>query len=90
MKHITPAFLTALARFYANTNRWDLEAAGVITAGPSGDVAWKRFNHNFDIFIIKLTDEKRTALVGMVNRFLERGASPGAYEAVPAKQEERA
>jgi hypothetical protein len=66
---ITGKTLETLAYFYTNTDRDTLEDAGIIEKGPSGDTGWKRFNHNFDIFILKLSDEKQEALAGLVNKY---------------------
>lgn len=71
---ITGKFLESLAYFYTNTNRWDLEQVGIIPAGKSGDKAWERFNHNFDIFILKLSDEQQNALAGLAMRYIGEGA----------------
>ena len=51
---ITATQLRDFAFFLSNTSRWELEKAGIITPGPSGDTAWKRFNNDFDVFVIKL------------------------------------
>jgi hypothetical protein len=66
---VTGKTLENLAYFYTNTDRSTLEDAGIIQKGPSGDTGWKRFNHNFDIFILKLDDEKEEALAGLVNKY---------------------
>lgn len=64
--------LNGMAYFYANTDRYDLEDAGIIQKGTSGDTAWNRFNHNFDIFILKLSVEKQEALASMMTAYLAR------------------
>lgn len=61
--------LETLAYFYTNTDRSTLEDVGIIKKGPSGDTGWNRFNHNFDIFILKLDDEKQEALACLVNKY---------------------
>ncbi|TAX57149.1 hypothetical protein ELI01_18910 [Rhizobium leguminosarum] len=66
---VTGKTLETLAYFYTNTDRSTLEDAGIIQKGPSGDTGWNRFNHNFDIFILKLDDEKQEALAGLVNKY---------------------
>lgn len=66
---ITGTILKDLAHFYKNTDRDTLEAVGLIQKGPSGDTGWKRFNHDFDIFILKLSDEKREELATLINAY---------------------
>jgi hypothetical protein len=66
---ISSTFLKDMAYFYANTDRSKLEQGGLIQIGAGGDTAWKRFNHNFDIFILKLDDDKRHALTDMINSY---------------------
>jgi hypothetical protein len=74
-----------MAYFYSNTNRWDLEAAGLIPEGPSGDMLWKRFNHDFDVFILKLSDDKQEALAALMSRYIFPEPHPGiASEPVKA------
>ncbi|MDX0789260.1 hypothetical protein GOD70_22490 [Sinorhizobium medicae] len=63
---ITAAQLRDFAFFLSNTSRWELEKAGIIAPGPSGDTAWKRFNNDFDVFVIKLSAEKLKALTDMI------------------------
>lgn len=72
MTKLTPAFLEGLAYFYANTDRAELVDAGLIAPGKSGDDGWKRFNHNFDIFILKLSSEKQEKLSDLMQRFLPK------------------
>ncbi len=67
---ITGKLLESLAYFYTNTNRWDLEKAGIIAAGKSGDKGWERFNHNFDIFILKLSSDQQIALAGLAQKYI--------------------
>ncbi len=68
---ITAAQLRDFAFFLSNTSRWELEKAGIITPGPSGDTAWKRFNNDFDVFVIKLSAEKLSALADMISGYLQ-------------------
>ncbi|MDW9473176.1 hypothetical protein [Sinorhizobium meliloti] len=68
---ITATQLRDLAFFLSNTSRWELEKAGIITPGPSGDAAWKRFNNDFDVFVIKLSAEKLVALADMISGYLQ-------------------
>ncbi|RVH05059.1 hypothetical protein CN217_26525 [Sinorhizobium meliloti] len=68
---ITATQLRDFAYFLSNTSRWELEKAGIIAPGPSGDTAWKRFNNDFDVFAIKLPGEKLTALTDMINGYLQ-------------------
>ncbi|PDT55069.1 MULTISPECIES: hypothetical protein [Sinorhizobium] len=68
---ITATQLRDLAFFLSNTSRWELEKAGIITPGPSGDTAWKRFNNDFDVFVIKLSGEKLAALTDMIKGCLQ-------------------
>ena len=65
MSVFTGEMLKEMAYFYTNTDRSMLEAKGIIQTGKAGDDRWKRFNHNFDIFILKLSDEDRTVLASM-------------------------
>lgn len=69
MAVFTAKMLRDLAYFYANTERSRLESAGLVQAGKSGDVQWERFNHNFDTFILKLSDEKLTQLASMATKY---------------------
>lgn len=71
----TGPMLNELAYFYTNTDRSALEAKGLIAKGSSGDTGWTRFNHNFDIFILKLSAENQAVLADMVNEF----ADPNAF-----------
>lgn len=68
---ITVSQLRDFAFFLSNTSRWELEKAGIITPGPSGDTAWKRFNNDFDVFVIKLSAEKLGALSDMICGYLQ-------------------
>jgi len=68
---ITATQLRDFAYFLSNTSRWELEKAGIIAPGPSGDTAWKRFNNDFDVFAIKLSAEKLGALSDMINGYLQ-------------------
>lgn len=62
--------LKDIAFFLSNTSRWELEKAGIITEGPSGDTAWKRFNNDFDVFVLKLPADRLNALTDMINDYL--------------------
>ncbi|ASP77439.1 hypothetical protein CN138_09270 [Sinorhizobium meliloti] len=68
---ITAAQLRDFAFFLSNTSRWELEKAGIIAPGPSGDTAWKRFNNDFDVFVIKLSAAKLKALADMIAGYLQ-------------------
>jgi hypothetical protein len=68
---ITATQLRDLAYFLSNTSRWELEKAGIISQGPSGDTAWKRFNNDFDVFVIKLSAERLSALADMISGYLQ-------------------
>ncbi|MDW9787700.1 hypothetical protein CN071_17815 [Sinorhizobium meliloti] len=68
---ITTTQLRDFAFFLSNTSRWELEKAGIISPGPSGDTAWKRFNNDFDVFVIKLSAEKLTAMTDMIAGYLQ-------------------
>lgn len=68
---ITATQLRDLAFFLSSTSKWELEKAGVIAGGPSGDTAWKRFNNDFDVFVIKLPQQKRNVLAGMISGYLQ-------------------
>lgn len=65
----TPKLLTDLAYFFTNTDRSTLEKAGIIPEGKTGDDRWKRYNSNFDIFILKCNPDQLEALVGLANRY---------------------
>lgn len=78
----TPSILRKMAFFYSNTSRWQLEEAGIISTGPSGNTAWNRFNHDFDVFLIKLSPEKLEALTAMLNEYI--GPSVAASRAALA------
>ncbi len=67
---ITSQILRKLAFFYSNTDRSTLEHAGIIQPGSGGDTAWKRFNHDFDVFLIKLDAAKLEALTALLNNYL--------------------
>lgn len=71
MATVTANLLKELAYFYTNTDRSVLEDAGLIQRGPQGDTRWKRFNHNFDVFILKLSDEEQGVLAAMASDFIE-------------------
>lgn len=66
----TPTLLTDLAYFFTNTDRQALELAGIIKSGKSGDDKWERFNHNFDIFILKSDDKQLEALANLANAYV--------------------
>jgi hypothetical protein len=65
----TPDMLTELAYFFTNTDRQTLEQAGIIQPGKAGDDKWKRYNHNFDIFILKSNPDQLDALAKLVNDY---------------------
>jgi hypothetical protein len=64
---ISADLLTSLAKFCMNTNRWDLEHAGLVRPGEHGDADWTRFARHFDRFILRLPREKRDVLAAMIN-----------------------
>jgi hypothetical protein len=68
---ITASQLRDLAYFLSNTSRWELVKADIISEGPSGDTAWRRFNNDFDVFVIKLSGEELAALTDMINDHLQ-------------------
>lgn len=57
--------LKRLAYFLANTSMSELVEAGVITEG--NNTQWSRFNRDFDVFIIKLSDDRRQKLCDFIN-----------------------
>lgn len=65
----TPKMLTDLAYFFTNTDRAALEQAGIIQQGKAGDEKWKRYNHNFDIFILKSDEPQLAALAKLANDY---------------------
>ena len=69
MSVFTGEMLKELAYFYTNTDRSMLEEKGLIQTGKAGDGRWKRFNHNFDIFILKLSDDDRAVLAKMATDY---------------------
>lgn len=69
--------LKRLAYFLANTDMSELVEAGVITEGNNDQ--WKRFNHDFDVFVIKLPDDRRQKLCDLINDRL--GLRPSVLEA---------
>lgn len=72
---LTAETLRLIGFFYANTGRDMLEIHGIIPAGPSGDAQWKRFNNDFDIFLLKLTPAKLDTLCRMINEYISQGLS---------------
>lgn len=62
----TASSLKELAFCTANTSMDELAGAGVITHGD--EVAWRRFNTNLDIFIIKLPAVRLEAFADLMNR----------------------
>ncbi|CDN52501.1 Hypothetical protein RG1141_CH01360 [Neorhizobium galegae bv. officinalis bv. officinalis str. HAMBI 1141] len=72
----TPKMLTDLAYFFTNTDRSALEQAGIINPGKSGDDKWKRYNHNFDIFILKSDEQQLTVLAKLVNDYVSSFSPP--------------
>lgn len=65
--------LKRLAYFLANTDMSELVEAGVITEGNNDQ--WKRFNNDFDVFVIKLNDDRRQKLCNLINDRLSLCAS---------------
>jgi hypothetical protein len=65
-----PELLTNLAYFFTNTDRQTLEESGIIQPGRSGDDKWERFNHNFDIFILKSDNKQLQALANLANAYV--------------------
>jgi len=70
MSAFSPASLRYLAYFYTNTDRSALENAGLIKPGKFGDDRWKRFNHDFDVFVLKLNDDELVTLTGLINDYV--------------------
>lgn len=60
-----PHLLKRFAYFLANTDMSELVEAGIITEGNTDQ--WKRFNHDFDVFVIKLPDDRRQKLSDFIN-----------------------
>ncbi|ASP84284.1 hypothetical protein [Sinorhizobium meliloti] len=83
---ITTKQLRDFAFFLSNTSRWELEKAGIISPGPSGDTAWKRFNNDFDVFVIKLSAEKLKALTDMIADYLQVSAYSREQAAAAARK----
>lgn len=54
-----------LAYFLANTSMSELVEAGIITEG--NNTQWSRFNHDFDVFVLKLPDDRRQKLADLIN-----------------------
>lgn len=78
----TPEMLTNLAYFFTNTDRQALEEAGIIQPGRSGDDKWERFNHNFDIFILKSDDKQLEALAKLANAYVGKTTPPPHHKMV--------
>jgi len=57
--------LKRFAYFLANTDMSELVEAGIINDGDHD--RWKRFNNDFDVFVIKLTDDRRQKLCDLIN-----------------------
>jgi len=57
--------LKKLAYFLANTDMSELVEAGIINEGDND--RWKRFNNDFDVFVIKLPDDRREKLADLIN-----------------------
>ncbi|WP_077961673.1 hypothetical protein [Ensifer adhaerens] len=57
--------LKRLAYFLANTDMSELVEAGIINEGDND--RWKRFNNDFDVFVIKLPDDRREKLADLIN-----------------------
>jgi hypothetical protein len=83
---ITATQLRDFAFFLSNTSRWELEKAGIITPGPSGDTAWKRFNNDFDVFVIKLPAERLGALADMISGYLQVSEYSREQAAIAARR----
>ena len=65
--------LKRFAYFLANTDMSELVEAGIINAGDND--RWKRFNNDFDVFVIKLPDDRRQKLCDLINDRLGLRAS---------------
>lgn len=65
-----PDTLRALALFWSNVDRNDLEREGVLKAGANGGSDWGRFNDDPMTFIIKLPRERLDALADLIRRRL--------------------
>jgi hypothetical protein len=63
---MTPEILRDFAYAAANTDRSELEDAGVLDRG--NHTGWDRFNGNLDIFIIKLSPSKLEAFAHLMAR----------------------
>ena len=91
MNAFTPTTLRYLAYFYTNTDRSVLEDAGLIKTGKFGDDRWKRFNHDFDVFVLKLNDGELETLTGLINDYvgpaLSRRARSSKIETAPMLQQ---
>jgi hypothetical protein len=59
------ALLKRFAFFLSNTDMSELVEAGIINAGDY--YGWKRFNNDFDLFVIKLNDDRRQKLCDLIN-----------------------
>ena len=57
--------LKRFAYFLSNTDMSELVGAGIITEGNNDQ--WKRFNNDFDVFVIKLSDDRRQKLSDFIN-----------------------
>lgn len=57
--------LKRLAYFLANTDMSELVEAGIINEGDND--RWRRFNNDFDVFVIKLPDDRREKLADLIN-----------------------
>lgn len=80
----TPASLRYLAYFYTNTDRSVLEEAGLIKPGKFGDDRWKRFNHDFDIFVLKLNEDELVTLTCLINEYV--GPALSRHDALMAAE----
>lgn len=65
--------LKRFAYFLSNTSMSELVEAGVIAEGNNAQ--WSRFNHDFDVFVLKLTDDRRQKLAALINDRLGLRAS---------------
>ncbi len=57
--------LKRLAYFLSNTDMSELVEAGIINEGDND--RWRRFNNDFDVFVIKLSEDRREKLADLIN-----------------------
>jgi hypothetical protein len=65
---ITGTDLLQISLARVNMDRAALEAAGVIERGHEGDKAWSNFGRDMDTFILKLPEERRSALARIIQQ----------------------